>query len=608
MDVRGKRVMVVGFARSGRATADVLRRRGAQVTVTDSRPATEFSADIAGLLAQKIGLELGIHREESFSRQDLIVVSPGVPWSLPELEAARRRGIPVVPEVEAASWFLEGTLIGITGTNGKTTTTALLGKILEASGFPTFVGGNIGVPLISAVDQVTPESLIVAELSSFQLEAIQDLHPHVAVMLNLTPNHLDRHASFADYASAKAQIFRNQTQDDYAVLNADDENVMLMAPAIAGQKIFFSRRRSISDGVLASNHEVIYRTGNLERVLFVTEDVSLRGEFNLENALAATAAACVLGADFESIRSAVKEFRGVEHRLEYVRRIQGVAFYNDSKATSVDATTKALSAFDQPVHLILGGKDKGAPYAPLRPLIEGRVRALYLIGAAADRIAEELAGSAKIVRSGDLETAVRQAFTAAFSGEVVLLSPACASYDQFHDFEERGRVFKDMVARLAGEVGTSRFDTGRTKAVDTSQAASSASSASPASGADTRTVASAPAPQSKPPVAVPSPAGRAPLEEPIAMYEIGAVDVAPLRIGFLSQSADEPVLSAANLRPLEAIEDELMPFEFAARPAARESGQMTLGIRGANAEPELTGASRRRGKKAKPGTADPAGG
>ncbi|HKS97170.1 MAG TPA: UDP-N-acetylmuramoyl-L-alanine--D-glutamate ligase [Terriglobia bacterium] len=609
MDVRGKRVMVVGFARSGRATADVLRRRGAQVTVTDSRPAAEFSADIAGLLAQKIGLELGIHREEAFVRQDLIVVSPGVPWSLPELEAARRRGIPVVPEVEAASWFLEGMLIGITGTNGKTTTTALLGKILEASGFPTFVGGNIGVPLISAVDQISPESLVVAELSSFQLEAIQDLHPHVAVMLNLTPNHLDRHASFADYASAKAQIFRNQTPDDYAVLNADDENVILLAPVLSSQKIFFSRRRNISDGVLVSNHEVIYRTGNLERVLFVTEDVALRGEFNLENALAATAAACVLGADFESIRNAVKEFRGVEHRLEYVRRIQGVAFYNDSKATSVDATAKALSAFDQPVHLILGGKDKGAPYAPLRPLIESRVRALYLVGAAAERIAEELAGSAKMVHSGDLETAVRQAFTAAFSGEVVLLSPACASYDQFHDFEERGRVFKDLVARLAVEVGTSRFDTARAKAPAAAKPASGASPApAPPAGPANRAAAPAPGEDPQRDAAVPRPEARAPLGESISMYETRTEDVPSLDIDYLGHFADEQLLSARDLHPLEATEDELMPFEFTATPAARRPGQMTLGIPGTPSEPELTAASRRKGKRMKPETPEPAGG
>ncbi|HEV2493468.1 MAG TPA: UDP-N-acetylmuramoyl-L-alanine--D-glutamate ligase [Terriglobia bacterium] len=606
MDVRGKRVMVVGFARSGRATADVLRRRGAQVTVTDSRPATEFSAEIAGLLAQKIGLELGIHREEAFLRQDVIVVSPGVPWSLPELEAARQGGIPVVPEVEAASWFLEGTLIGITGTNGKTTTTALLGKILEASGFPTFVGGNIGVPLISAVDQISPESLVVAELSSFQLEAIQDLHPHVAVMLNLTPNHLDRHASFAEYASAKAQIFRNQTREDYAVLNADDANVMLLAPALSSQKIFFSRERNISDGVLAANHEVIYRTGNLERVLFMTEDVSLRGEFNLENALAATAAACVVGADFENIRGAVKEFRAVEHRLEYVRRIQGVAFYNDSKATSVDATAKALSAFDQPVHLILGGKDKGAPYGPLRPLIEGRVRGIYLIGAAADRIAEELAGSAKIVRSGDLETAVRQAFTAAFSGEVVLLSPACASYDQFHDFEERGRVFKDLVARLATQVGTSRFDTGRSKGAVASKPSSGASAASSVLGPETRAAASAPGLDSKPQV-VRSSGARAPLGESISMYEVEAAEVAPLDIGSLGQFDDDAPLSAYDLRPLETVEDDPMPFEFAARPAAREPGQMTLGIPGTIPGSEHAGASRPRGKRTKHETPGSAG-
>ncbi|HLW79987.1 MAG TPA: UDP-N-acetylmuramoyl-L-alanine--D-glutamate ligase, partial [Terriglobia bacterium] len=382
IEVRGKRVLVVGFARSGRALADLLRRRGALVTVTDSRPASEFAADLPDLLARKIGVELGVHRDETFLAQDLIVVSPGVPWSLPQLQAARRHGILVVPEVEVASWYLEGTLAGITGTNGKTTTTALLGKMLQTSGFPTFVGGNIGVPLVSAIDQIEPGSIVVAELSSFQLEAIQHLRPHVAVLLNLTPNHLDRHPTFADYVAAKAQIFRNQTRDDYAVLNADDANVMSLAPALAGRQVLFSRRQRLVDGVLLEGHDAIYRVRNLERVLFETSDVRLRGDFNLENALAAAAAACVLGADFESIRRAVKEFGGVEHRLEPAGSIRGVEFYNDSKATSVDATAKALAAFDRPLHLILGGKDKGAPYAPLRPLVETRVRQIYLIGAA----------------------------------------------------------------------------------------------------------------------------------------------------------------------------------------------------------------------------------
>jgi UDP-N-acetylmuramoylalanine--D-glutamate ligase len=449
MDIRGKRVLVVGLARSGIAAAALLRLKGAVVTVTDARPAPEFGAQLPELLAQKVGIELGVHRLETFLSQDLIVVSPGVPWDLAQLQAARERGIQVYPEVEVASWFLEGTLVGITGTNGKTTTTTLLGKIFEASGVSTFVGGNIGVPLISAVNRIPEGSVLVVELSSFQLEAAQDFRSHVAVLLNLTPNHLDRHPSFEAYCSAKAQIFRNQTADDYAILNADDRNVMALAPAIAGTKVFFSRQRELADGLFLDGDNVVYRIRNLERVILRRQDVRLRGDFNLENVLAATAAACVLGAEFDAIREAVSEFRGVEHRLEFVREIVGVEFYNDSKATSVDATVNALSAFEGGVHVILGGKDKGAPYEPLRGMIEGRVKNVFLIGAAAERIAKELAGAAEFTYSGDLEAATRHAFERAEPGDVVLLAPACASFDQFRDFEHRGRAFKEIVELLA---------------------------------------------------------------------------------------------------------------------------------------------------------------
>ncbi|PYV08757.1 MAG: UDP-N-acetylmuramoyl-L-alanine--D-glutamate ligase, partial [Acidobacteria bacterium] len=373
-ELRGKRVLVVGLARSGRAAARCLGRRGAVVTVTDSRPPAVFQDVIPELTALKVGLELGFHRTETFLRQDLVVVSPGVPWDLPQLQAARARGIQVVTEVEAASWFLTGRLIGITGTNGKTTTTAFLGKMLEASGLPTFVGGNIGIPLISAVDHVQPGTVLVTELSSFQLEAAQNLHPNVAVLLNITPNHLDRHASFQDYLKAKAKIFSRLTPADYAILNADDPNVMSLVRAASGtRRIFFSRRQNLPDGIYVAKGQVRYRAGHLERPLFDIRDVRLRGAFNLENVLAASAAACVVGADFDALRRAVLEFKGVEHRLEFVRRIRSVDFYNDSKGTSVDATAKALSAFERGVHLILGGKDKGAPYLPLVPFIKGRV-------------------------------------------------------------------------------------------------------------------------------------------------------------------------------------------------------------------------------------------
>ena len=452
--VQGKRALVVGLARTGLAAAHVLARQGAAVTVSDARPPWELRADIAELLANKIGMELGLHREETFLSQDLIVVSPGVLPEMPQLEAARQRNIPVVSEIEAASWFLKGPMIGITGSNGKTTTTALLGEILEGSAFPTFVGGNIGVPLISAVGELPEGAVVVTELSSFQLEATVTFRPHVAVLLNITPNHLDRHASLEAYIQAKARIFANQTPDDYAVLNADDPAVMALAPTILARKILFSRQGELPEGLFVEDGHVIYRAGNLERVLLTTKDIPLRGEFNVENVLAAAAAACAVGADFEAIRRAVAAFRGVEHRLEFVREIHGVQFFNDSKATSVDASAKALSAFDGGVHLILGGKDKGAPYAPIRQLLDGRARAVYLIGSAAKRIANELAGTVALHYSGDLETAVRDAFARAVQGDVVLLSPACASFDQFQDYEQRGRVFKEIVEKLSAEKPT----------------------------------------------------------------------------------------------------------------------------------------------------------
>ena len=457
MVVKDKRVLVVGLARSGFAVARALAARGALVTVIDRKPPAEFSDLLPQLMKDKIGLELGSQRQETFLRQEMVVISPGVPWDLPQLRAARERNIPVYPEVEAATWFLQGTVVGITGSNGKTTTTTLLGDMLKASGLPTFVGGNIGNALSSAVEQAKPGTRFVTELSSFQLEGIHEFRPHVAVMLNLSPNHLDRHPSLEAYAQAKQQIFRNQGAEDYAVLNADDPWVAGLAENVASQPILFSRRRELPSGVFAAGGKVYYRVRHLERVLFETRDVSLRGDFNLEDVLAATSAACVLGADFTAIRKAVREFKAVEHRLEFAGEIQAVEFFNNSKATSVDATLKSLEAFERGVHLIMGGKDKGAPYTPLIPLIKERVREVLLIGAAAPVITGQLAGTVELVQAGDLATAVYQAFAHSRPGDTVLLAPACSSFDQFKDYEERGRVFKELVKQLAKEVAAGVF-------------------------------------------------------------------------------------------------------------------------------------------------------
>ena len=602
MDVRGKRVLIVGLARSGREAARCMAARGATVTVSDKRPPSAFQSEIRQLSAQKIGLELGQHLEATFLKQDLIVVSPGVPWDMPHLVKAREQGIRVVPEIEAASWFLKGPIIGITGSNGKTTTTALLGKMIKGSGFSTFVGGNIGVPLISAVDNTSAETILVTELSSFQLEAVQGFRPHVAVLLNLTPNHLDRHPSFEAYVNAKATIFRNQTEDDWAVLNADDRAVMNLAPGIRSRKVFFSRRRNLPDGVFVSDGQVRYRVANLERTLLETHDVGLRGAFNLENVLAAAEAACLMGADFDALRTAVREFQAVEHRLEFVRTIRGVEFYNDSKATSVDATAKALSAFERGVHLILGGKDKGAPYAPLRPLLQGRVRDILLIGAAADRIEAQLKDVAVTIQAGDLETAVRQAFQRAVPGEVVLLAPACASFDQFEDYEHRGRVFKKLTSELARSLDAGGEGMGPRIAAPPSPAEPEELPAlEPPSLQSSRphVFAVAPSPPPAPAIAevakqaeqpVPAPLTSAPPEalgpesktgpeprprtvvarELTYVYEVSADEISPPDVEPSFEAAEDGFkpLEPEELRPPEEVEGEALIFEVPATPRA----------------------------------------
>ena len=572
-ELRGKRVLVVGLARSGRAAARCLGRRGAVVTVTDSRPPAVFQDVIPELTALKVGLELGFHRTETFLRQDLVVVSPGVPWDLPQLQAARARGIQVVTEVEAASWFLTGRLIGITGTNGKTTTTALLGKMLEASGLPTFVGGNIGIPLISAVDHIQPGTVLVTELSSFQLEAAQNLHPNVAVLLNITPNHLDRHASFQDYQRAKAKIFSQLTPADYAILNADDPNVMSLVPAAAGtRRIFFSRRQNLPDGIYVAKGQVRYRAGHLERPLFDIRDVRLRGAFNLENVLAASAAACVVGADFDALRRAVLEFKGVEHRLEFVRRIRGVDFYNDSKGTSVDATAKALSAFERGVHLILGGKDKGAPYLPLVRFIKGRVHDIFLIGAAADRISQELSGTVEMVHSGDLETAVREAFKRAGPGDVVLLSPACASFDQFRDYEHRGRAFKQIVRGLARDLETGGAGEKENAAIAESPALAGARPGREprAEGVAAAVKLAAQSAQERARLEQEASQSRAP--DPVYVYEVGVEEAVRSKdAGSQAEFPEEDSVNREMASPKPAA-DEPLPFEVRTPSPRRGDG------------------------------------
>jgi len=449
MDVNNKRVLVVGLGKSGVASALFLRSKGARVTVSDTKPEEQLKDEIPALLDQGITLETGGHGERTFRGQDLIVVSPGVPFDAPQLAQARALGEPVIGEVELAGQFLPGRIVAITGSNGKTTTTSLVGEIVASGGFRTVVGGNIGTPAISLIEQATPDTIAVLEVSSFQLEAIQTFRPHIAVILNITPDHLDRHRTFAAYTDAKARIFENQQGDDFAVLNADDPTAAALANRTHAQVFWFSRKKEVKHGAWVEEGRIMFRNSSGQQEVMLASDIPLKGAHNLENVLAAICVGALLECEPGKIREAVQNFRAVEHRLEYVATVGGVEFYNDSKATNVDATIKALESFPANLHLILGGKDKGSDYTVLNDLLRRRVKRVYTIGAAAAKIESQIKGAAEIVHSETLEHAVKQAAAAAQPGDVVLLAPACASFDQFRNYEHRGKVFKETVKNLA---------------------------------------------------------------------------------------------------------------------------------------------------------------
>ncbi|MGE0404982.1 MAG: UDP-N-acetylmuramoyl-L-alanine--D-glutamate ligase [Candidatus Korobacteraceae bacterium] len=453
MDLRGKRVLVAGLGRSGVAAALFLQEHGARVTVSDSKSQEHLREEIPHLLDAGIEVETGGHGERTFQQQDLIVLSPGIPLSVPQLAHARHDGIPVIGEVELASRFLRGRIIGITGSNGKTTTTALTGEILAASDRPTLVGGNIGTPAISLAASSTRDGWNVLEISSFQLETIERFCPEIAIVLNITPDHLDRHGSMEAYIAAKRRIFENQTAAHWAVLNADDPNCVRMADGLRSQVCWFSRKREVEQGAFVRDGNVLFRRSGDSTVVLPVGEIPLKGAHNLENVLAAVCAGMLAGCQPAQIRAAVRGFRAVEHRLEYVATVGGVQYYNDSKATNVDATIKALESFPANVHLILGGKDKGSDYSVLAPLLRERAARVYTIGAAAEKIESQIGEAAEVVRAGTLEVAVKRAAASSAPGEVVLLAPACASFDQFESYEHRGRVFKELVQSLVAKAG-----------------------------------------------------------------------------------------------------------------------------------------------------------
>lgn len=446
--VRGKRVVVVGAARSGIAAAHLLVRRGASVTLSDIR---EELADAGELEAGGIALELGGHRLATFTGADLIVLSPGVPANQPVIDAARNAGVAVIGELELASRWLTGRIVAITGTKGKSTTTTLTGRILEAAGRKVLVGGNIGHALSAQVDQSTADTIHVVEASSFQLESIETFHPWIAVLLNFSPDHLDRHSHVQEYAGAKRRIFENQTPQDWAVLNADDPAAFELANNARARRLLFSTERPLEEGLAIEDETIVRRTATGREPLVPLTAVRLLGRHLLADVMAAAAVASLVGVEPAAMTQAVEGFTGLEHALEPVTTIGGVQFVNDSKATNIEAARRAIESFGDGLVVILGGKFKGGDFADLLEPLVARHATVVAIGEARDLIVTRFAGRLPVHIAADMSTAVRQAFAAAAPGGTVVLAPACASFDMFRDYAERGRIFKQETRKLEDE-------------------------------------------------------------------------------------------------------------------------------------------------------------
>jgi UDP-N-acetylmuramoylalanine--D-glutamate ligase len=455
LELEGKKTLVLGAGKSGVASAKFLAKRGATVALHDRKPIDDWTEAARSLKTEKIGLLDGQIPSWLLDQIDLVVISPGIPTNTVPARYVDRKDGEVIGEVELAYRFTKGRIVGITGSNGKTTTTTLIGEILKNAGIETQIGGNIGTPLVDLAETSTDETWTVVELSSFQLETIKDFRPTVAVALNVTPNHLDRYDFFSDYAAAKHRLFMNQTTEDAAILNADDEITASWAENLKAHTVLFSVKKELNEGLFLRERELVCRANGKEKVLTTRDEIFLRGLHNVENVLASLAAGLACGASPDSMRETVKNFKGVEHRIEFVAEIEGVKFYNDSKATSVDASAKAVEALsegDGKINLILGGRGKNAPYQPLAELIKSNVRQLILIGEDADNIESQLKNYAEIVRADDMKDAVVKSYENALSGDAVLLAPACASFDMFRSFEERGKVYKQEVLKLTGNL------------------------------------------------------------------------------------------------------------------------------------------------------------
>lgn len=455
----GKKVTVLGLARSGVAAARLLQATGSHVTVADSKDEDSLADALARLDRRNLAVKVGSGYESALDEAELIVISPGVPSNLPSVKAARRRGVPVIGELELASWYLTAPVVAITGTNGKSTTTTLVGRLLKESGRRPFVGGNLGTPVSEAalsVQQASrsapPHDYVVAEVSSFQLETIDRFHPHVAAVLNITTDHLDRYDSLGDYVAAKRRIFQNQSTDDLAVLNRDDEPVRTMGQGIRPRTLWFTTKESRlpggADGAYLDDHRLVAQVAGRREEVCRREEIRMLGAHNIANSLAATLIGLLCDCPLDVIRRVLRSFPGLEHALELVRERQGVRFVNDSKGTNVDATLKALESFSDPIVLIAGGRDKGGDFGRLRESISRRAKHVILMGEAGPRIREVLTGFDRVSAADSLKDAVELASREAVAGDVVLLSPACASFDMFRDYQDRGRQFKALVEAL----------------------------------------------------------------------------------------------------------------------------------------------------------------
>ncbi len=448
-DYQNQRIVVVGAGRSGIGMARFLRSRGAQVALSDQRPATALGS-LAELAAAGIHLDLGGHTALLFETADLIALSPGVPLDVPAVAAAAARGVPVLGEIELAWRELSQPLAAITGTNGKSTVTTVMGDIFRAWGKATFAGGNLGTPLIEAVGGQW--DWLVVELSSFQLETIEHFRPRWAVLLNITEDHLDRYPDMAGYQAAKARLFENQTPADWAVLNADDPLVVAAAAASPARRVLFSGRRVLEEGMSLVDGDLLWRWAD-EEIRFPGGELRIRGQHNLENVMAALIPPLVEGCPAEIAWGAATGFAGLPHRMELVATVGGVRWYDDSKGTNVGSVVKSLAGLEPPVTLIAGGKDKHGDLEPLREPITAKVRDLVLIGEAAPRMAASFAGLAAIHRAGSMAEAVATAAALTANGGTVLLSPGCSSFDMFRDYEERGQAFAAAVRALATTMG-----------------------------------------------------------------------------------------------------------------------------------------------------------